>query len=85
MDRGWHRDGDTMVREIVMRDFESALRFLEQVAQAAVDYGGRRPDMAISEFNHVRVVIANPHHIELTEAERRLMDKVDSIVTLAPT
>jgi 4a-hydroxytetrahydrobiopterin dehydratase len=76
---GWRRPGHVLVRELRFRDFDEALGFVERVAHAAVDYG-RRPDMCISEFNHVRLTIANPHHAGLTEQERRLADKVQAIL-----
>jgi 4a-hydroxytetrahydrobiopterin dehydratase len=77
--RGWRRIGDALVRELMFRDFEEALGFVERVAQAAVDYK-RRPDMCISEFNRVRLTIDNPHHAGLTLAEVRLVDKVDHAI-----
>ena len=77
--RGWRQDGIALVRELTFRDFDEALRFVEEVAAAAVDYL-RRPDMCISEFNQVRLTIANPHHAPPTLAERRLMAKVDAII-----
>ena len=36
--------------------------------------------MCISEFNRVRIIVANPHHAGITEAERRLAAKVDAVV-----
>jgi hypothetical protein len=45
----------------------------------ADDYG-RRPDMCISEFNHVRLSIANPHHAGFTLAETRLAEKADGVI-----
>jgi 4a-hydroxytetrahydrobiopterin dehydratase len=76
---GWRREGDALVRELELRDFEAALRFVERVAAGAVDYG-RRPDMCISEFNHVRLSVANLHHAGFTHAELRLLEKVNALV-----
>jgi 4a-hydroxytetrahydrobiopterin dehydratase len=76
---GWRLRGQALERELAFRDFEEALRFVARVGQAAVDYQ-RRPDMCISEFNRVRLTIANPHHAGLTEAETRLMGKVNAIL-----
>jgi 4a-hydroxytetrahydrobiopterin dehydratase len=77
--RGWKRIGDALVRELRFRDFEDALRFVERVAQAAVDYR-RRPDMCISEYNHVRLTVSNLHHAGFTLAEMRLAEKVNAIL-----
>jgi 4a-hydroxytetrahydrobiopterin dehydratase len=79
MQPGWRRDGDVLRRELKFPDFETALRFVEATAEMASDYG-RRPDMCISEFNHVRLAVANLHHAGLTRAEMRLATKVDAVI-----
>ena len=76
---GWKLEGDALVRELRMRDFDEALGMVTRIAAAAEDHF-RRPDMCISEFNRVRIIVANPHHAGITEAERRLAAKVDAVV-----
>jgi pterin-4a-carbinolamine dehydratase len=76
---GWRRHGNALVREVGLRDFEEAMAFMQRVADAAVDYE-RRPDMCVSEYNRVRLVVANLHHAPPTDAERRLAAKVDAIL-----
>jgi 4a-hydroxytetrahydrobiopterin dehydratase len=76
---GWRREGRVLARTMRMKDFEDALAFVERVAKAAVDYH-RRPDMCISENNHVRLSIANLHHAGFTIAEIRLARKVDALL-----
>jgi 4a-hydroxytetrahydrobiopterin dehydratase len=78
-DHGWERHGDVLVRDIVFRDFAAALEFVDFLGQEAVDYL-RRPDMAISSFNRVRVTVANPNHAGLTAAELRLARRVDASI-----
>jgi pterin-4a-carbinolamine dehydratase len=75
---GWRRRGGTLYRELRFRDFEEGKRFLDRVADRAVDYG-RRPDMRIAS-NQVRLSIENPHHAGLTAAELRLLGKVDAVI-----
>jgi 4a-hydroxytetrahydrobiopterin dehydratase len=75
----WRRADGALVRTLQMRDFEEALAFVGRVGTAAVDYG-RRPDMCISEQNHVRLEIANLNHAGFTLAELRLARKVDDIL-----
>lgn len=77
--RGWKRIGDALVRELIFKEFEDALRFVERVGQAAVDYR-RRPDMCISEYNHVRLRVSNLKHAGFTVAEMRLAEKVNAIL-----
>jgi pterin-4a-carbinolamine dehydratase len=78
---GWLRqDDNTLTRDLHFKDFDDAMRFFERVAEAAVDYGGRRPDMCIEHNNLVHLEISNPHHAGLTAAELRLSEKVNQIV-----
>ena len=76
---GWRREGDALVRVMELRDFDEAMRLAERVAACAVDYG-RRPDMCISEFSHLRLSVANPHHAGFTQAELRLLEKVSGVL-----
>jgi 4a-hydroxytetrahydrobiopterin dehydratase len=76
---GWRVEDEALVRELRLRDFESALRLIDRVAELANDYG-RRPDMCVSEFNRVRLSIANLHHAGLTQAEMRLAGKVSVVI-----
>jgi 4a-hydroxytetrahydrobiopterin dehydratase len=76
---GWERRGEVLVRELQMRDFDAAWQLVGQIAAGASDYA-RRPDMCISEYNHVRLTIANPHRAGITLAEVRLAAKVDAVM-----
>jgi pterin-4a-carbinolamine dehydratase len=78
-ERGWELRDGALVRELMMRDFDHALRLFEDLARCAIDFG-RRPDMCISEFNHVRLSISNAHHAGFTAAELRLAGKVNAIL-----
>jgi pterin-4a-carbinolamine dehydratase len=77
--QGWRRSGDALMRELSFRDFPAALEFVETIGREAVDYQ-RRPDLAISNFNRVRLTIANPHHAGVTAAELRLAARVDAVI-----
>jgi 4a-hydroxytetrahydrobiopterin dehydratase len=79
VDGGWHRRGQSLVRELEFRDFSEALAFLERVAGCAEDYL-RRPDMCILRFNRVRLTITNPNRAGITAAELRLAEKVDAVI-----
>jgi len=75
----WRRRGDTLVRELAMRDFEAAWDIVRHIAERVEDYG-RRPDMCVLEYNRVRLTIANLHHAGITRAEERLAAKVDGVI-----
>ncbi len=76
--RAWRRSGDTLVRERALKDFAEALAFLELIGGAVEDYG-RHPDIAITGGNRVRVIVSNPNGAGITEAELRLIAKVDEV------
>jgi pterin-4a-carbinolamine dehydratase len=79
IDKGWKEQNGTLVREIDTRDFDEAFGLMGRIAEAAVDHF-RRPDMCVSEFNRVRIIVSNPHHAGVTAAETRLAAKVDAVV-----
>jgi len=76
--RGWQLRGQKLVRELYMRDLDEAFQLVGRNAAAEDHF--RRPDMRISEFNRVRLIVADPHHAPITEAERRLAAKVDAAI-----
>jgi 4a-hydroxytetrahydrobiopterin dehydratase len=76
---GWRRAGESLIRELSFRDFDEAIAFLERVAASAEDHL-RRPDMCILDFNRVRLTITNPHHAGVTQAELRLVEKVNRVI-----
>jgi pterin-4a-carbinolamine dehydratase len=76
---GWRRRDQALVREVQCRDFDKALAFVERVAAAAEEHF-RRPDMCVIDFNRVPRTIANPSHAGVTQAELRLLKKVESVL-----
>ena len=79
----WRRDGDALVRERALRDFGEALAFLDRIGRAVDDYG-RRPDIAIIGGNRVRVIVSNGNGAGLTDAELRMVAKVDEVADGPP-
>jgi 4a-hydroxytetrahydrobiopterin dehydratase len=77
---GWSRVGESLVRELSFRDFDEAIAFVERVAASAEDHL-RRPDICILDFNRVRLTITNPHHAGVTQAEIRLVEKVNRVLS----
>jgi pterin-4a-carbinolamine dehydratase len=76
---GWRRIDQALVREVRLRDFDQALGLVEEIAAAGEDHL-RRPDMCIVDFNRVRLSIASPKHAGITEAELRLLAKVETVL-----
>jgi pterin-4a-carbinolamine dehydratase len=81
--RDWKTEENGLVRELGFKDYDEALRFVDEVGREAVDYE-RRPDVSIVEYNHVRVCVTNLHHVGITAAERRLAQKVDDVLERYP-
>ena len=77
---GWRLVGQALVREFAFRDFDHGLAFVERIASGAEDHL-RRPDICILDFNRVRLRIANPNRAGITQAELRLADKVNAVVS----
>jgi pterin-4a-carbinolamine dehydratase len=75
---GWRETPTALVRELSFRDNDEAIRFVDRIAEPAVDYK-RRPELRISD-KHVQIVIANLHHAGVTLAEIRLARKVDAVL-----
>jgi 4a-hydroxytetrahydrobiopterin dehydratase len=76
--RHWRRVGDTLVRERALKDFAEALAFVERVGQAVDDWG-RHPDVSITGGNRTRITVTNTHGAGFTDAELRMVAKVDEV------
>jgi 4a-hydroxytetrahydrobiopterin dehydratase len=76
--RNWRRSGDSLVRERALRDFAEALAYVERIGEVVEDYG-RHPDIAIIGGNRVRVTVTNANGAGFTEAELRMVAKVDAM------
>src|SRR3954462_15756878 len=74
----WRRSADTLIRERALRDFAQALAFVERIGEAVEDYG-RHPDIAITGGHRGRIMAANANAAGITDAELRLVDKVDQV------
>ena len=74
----WRRTGDSLVRERALRDWGQALAFLDRIGEAVDDWG-RHPEVALIGGNRVRITVANPNGAGITDAELRLVQKVDEV------
>jgi pterin-4a-carbinolamine dehydratase len=79
----WKVEDGTLVRELTFKDYEEALRFVDEMGEKAVDYE-RRPSVSIIEPSRVRVVVENLHRAGITPAEERLARKVDEVLARYP-
>jgi pterin-4a-carbinolamine dehydratase len=75
----WQLHGQRLIRELRFTDFAEAFGFVEQLASQVKDFG-RHPDICLHHDNHVRIAVANPHHVGVTVTELRLLEKVDTVI-----
>jgi pterin-4a-carbinolamine dehydratase len=79
----WKVEDGTLVRELKFKDYDEALRFVDEVGEEAVDFE-HRPSVSIIEPSRVRVVVENLHHAGITPAEERVAAKVDAVLARYP-
>ncbi|MHB1534383.1 MAG: 4a-hydroxytetrahydrobiopterin dehydratase [Acidimicrobiales bacterium] len=73
----WERRGHTLVREVTLRDFASALAFVNQVGERA-EARGHHPDISIS-WNRVKLTLWTHSAGGLTRADLDLAGDIDGI------
>ncbi len=76
---GWRRRDQAFVCEVPFREFDEALRSWSGWRQQPRTIFAA-PGMCILDFNRVRLTTANPKHAGVTQAELRLLEKVESVL-----
>ena len=74
----WSREGDTIVREWKLDDFAAAMRFVNQVAEAA-EAANHHPDILVHGWNKVRLTLTNHAQGGLTQADFDLARTIDGL------
>ena len=74
----WERDGDTIVREWKLDDFAAAMRFVNQVAEAAEEVN-HHPDILVHGWNRVRLTLTDHSEGGLTEMDFDLARTIDGL------
>jgi 4a-hydroxytetrahydrobiopterin dehydratase len=77
-DSQWSREGDTIVREWKLDDFAAAMRFVNQVADAA-EAANHHPDILVHGWNKVRLTLTNHAQGGLTQADFDLARTIDGL------
>jgi 4a-hydroxytetrahydrobiopterin dehydratase len=73
----WTREGDTIVKTVVGKDFASSLAFVNQVG-ALAEARNHHPDITIS-WNKVTLTLTTHDAGGLTEADLELAGAIDAI------
>jgi 4a-hydroxytetrahydrobiopterin dehydratase len=76
---GWAREGDTIVRDWKLADFEQAIAFVNRVA-ALADQQGHHPDILVHGWNKVRLTLFTHSEGGLTAADFELAAEIDHLL-----
>ena len=74
----WRRDGDAIVRERELADFAAAMRWVNEVADAA-EAANHHPDILVHGWNKVRLTVTNHSACGLTQADFDLAATIDAL------
>jgi 4a-hydroxytetrahydrobiopterin dehydratase len=77
---GWSRDGDAIVREIELDDFEAALALLNAVAGEA-QARDHHPDMLLHGWNKLGLTLSTHSEGGITEKDLELAAAIDALQT----
>lgn len=76
---GWKRVGKAIAKDVELRDFATAMRFVNKVADVA-ERENHHPDIDI-RWNRVRLVLSTHSAGGLTAADFRVAAQIDDIAT----
>jgi len=74
----WRRQDSTIVRELVLADFEAAIALVNRVAQVA-ETANHHPDILVHGWNKVRLTLSTHSAGGLTEADFALAREIDAL------
>jgi 4a-hydroxytetrahydrobiopterin dehydratase len=75
---GWTRDGDAIVRERELKDFATAMAWVNAIADEA-EAADHHPDILIHGWNKVRLSVTNHSAGGLTQADFDLAATIDAL------
>lgn len=74
----WRREGDAIVRDWELEDFEQAMRFVNRVADAAQD-ANHHPDIHVHGWNKVRLELSTHSEGGLTQGDFDMAARIDGL------
>ena len=80
MDPAWREEDDALVRDLTFTDFATALAFVQRVG-AEAEAAGHHPDILVHGYRHVRLTLSTHSEGRVTDADRRLAERIDPLVT----
>ena len=80
MDPAWQETDDALVRDLTFTDFATALAFVGRVG-AEAEALGHHPAILLHGFRHVRLTLSTHTEGRVTDADRRLAERIDPLVS----
>jgi 4a-hydroxytetrahydrobiopterin dehydratase len=74
----WERDGDAIVREREFDDFAAAIRYVNQIAEAA-EAANHHPDILVHGWNKVRLELSTHSEGGITQSDIDMARTLDSV------
>jgi 4a-hydroxytetrahydrobiopterin dehydratase len=75
----WRREDESLVRDLQFEDFKAAMAFVNGVAEAAEE-ANHHPDIAVHDWNKVRLTLTTHSEGQLTDNDRAMAEKIDGLV-----
>jgi len=79
----WTREGDSIVRELQLEDFASAMAFANSVA-ALAEAANHHPDILIHSWNKLRLTLSTHSADGLTQSDLDLARGIDGLSASQP-
>jgi 4a-hydroxytetrahydrobiopterin dehydratase len=74
----WKREGEHIVRDLQFKNFADAMTFVNKVADAAEE-ANHHPDIAVHDWNKVRLSVTTHDAGGLTDSDFALADTIDAL------
>jgi 4a-hydroxytetrahydrobiopterin dehydratase len=74
----WSREDDAIMREASFEDFEGAVAFVNDVAEAA-EAANHHPDILVHDYNQVRLTLSTHSEGGITDADLELARTIDGL------
>ncbi len=75
----WRREGDAIVRDIALRDFDDAIGFVNRVAAVAEQHN-HHPDILVHGYNRVQLSLSSHSAGGLTESDFTMAGHFDELL-----
>jgi 4a-hydroxytetrahydrobiopterin dehydratase len=75
----WKRDGEAIVRELELEDFQAAIATVVRIA-ALAEAANHHPDILVHGWNKLRITLSTHDAGGLTEADFELAGQIDALL-----